>query len=244
MKTETYSSLARQLRGDVGAGRRREEHQRPHAGRRKLHQPDRAEGRARLREQRLEHLLQAAIDRPHDRHALQNRLADLDQRAADQVGGEEAEHGQRQERDDQAEARNLDRQIGFRPVGDRDERPHQIVDPGDERPDQPDRDRERPGDDQSGQEIVADAAARRRDAAGSGAGLRRSGTVRDAHRSSEAFGLSDPSRPGHYTKSSRRPAIPLRWGTALCRTRCVGAMPIRRSPTWPDCAAGRRPCPS
>ena len=72
-------------------------------------------------------------------------LADVNQRAPHQVGSEEAERGERQERDDQAEARNLDRQIGLGPVGDRNERPHQIVDPGDERPHQPDRDGERAG---------------------------------------------------------------------------------------------------
>ena len=38
-------------------------------------------------EQRLEHLLQAAIDRAHHRHAAEQLLAEIDQRPADQVGG-------------------------------------------------------------------------------------------------------------------------------------------------------------
>ena len=111
-----------------------------------------------LREQRLENLLHGLVDRPHDRHAVEQALAELDQRAADQVGGEEAEQRQRDERDDQAGAGDRPRQIGFRAIGRRDERPHDAVDPGDERPDQPDGDRKRPGHHQAGEEIVADAA--------------------------------------------------------------------------------------
>jgi hypothetical protein len=57
------------------------EHQRPHAGRGKLDQSDAAEARAALCKQRLENLLQALVDRPHHRHAVENVFADLDQAA-------------------------------------------------------------------------------------------------------------------------------------------------------------------
>ena len=78
--------------------------------------PTLAEARFRSGEQRLENLLGGAVDRPHDRHAAEQALAEIDQPAADQIGGEEAEQRQRHEGDDQAEARNFDRQIGLRPV--------------------------------------------------------------------------------------------------------------------------------
>jgi hypothetical protein len=52
-----------------------------------------AEGRAGLGEQRLEHLLQTAIERPHDRHALEQRLAEFDQLAADHLSGRLADAG-------------------------------------------------------------------------------------------------------------------------------------------------------
>ena len=107
-------------------------------GRRKLDQADLAEARAGLREQRLEHLLQALVDRPHHRHAVEQVLAGFDQRAPDQVGGQEAEQRQREQRDDQARTGHLHRQIGLRPVRQRNERPHQIVDPVDEPPGQAD----------------------------------------------------------------------------------------------------------
>ena len=106
-------------------------------------------------EQRLEHLLQAAIDRAHHRHAAEQPLAEIDQLAADQVGGEEAEHGQREHGDDQPGAGQAERQIGLRPIGDRHERPHQAVDPGHEPPGQIEGDGDRAGDDQAGQKIVA-----------------------------------------------------------------------------------------
>src|SRR6516225_1557415 len=47
-------------------------------------------------------------------------FAELDELAADEVGGKEPEQGQRHERDDEAEPGNLDRQVGLRPVRHRD----------------------------------------------------------------------------------------------------------------------------
>ena len=149
----------RQLLGEIGARRLRQEHQRPHAGRRKLDQRDLAEARAGLREQRLEHLLHGLVDRPHDRHAVEQALrpsptsvrpTKLAVRKPSSVSATKAMH--------QAGARDRPGQIGLRPVDRRNERAHEIVDPGDERPDQPDGDRQRPGDHQAGEEIIADAA--------------------------------------------------------------------------------------
>ena len=148
----------RKLGRDVGARGVRQEHQRPHAGRRKLHQADAAEARAALGEQRLEDLLQALVDRPHDRHAVENVLARLDQLATDEVCGQEPEQRQRNQYDDQTDAGDLDRQIGLGPVGNRNERPHQIVDPVDEPPGETDGDVGRPDQDQPGQEIVPQPA--------------------------------------------------------------------------------------
>ena len=55
-------------------------------------------------EQRLEDLLQALVDRPHHRHAVEDVLAEFDQLAPDQVGGEKAEQRQCRERNDEASA--------------------------------------------------------------------------------------------------------------------------------------------
>ena len=163
--TPRQCSPCRQLGGDVAARRLRQEHQRPHAGRRKLHQRQPCGSSSPLREQRLEDLLHGLVDRPHDRHAVQQALAPADQRAADQVGGEEAEQREREERQHQAGAGDRPGQIGLRPVDRRNQRPHETVDPVDERPDQPGGDRQRARHHQAGEEIIADARG--------GAGMRR-----------------------------------------------------------------------
>ena len=128
--------LVGQLVGDLHARRLRDQHDRPHARRGKFDQADAAEARSVAREQRLEHLLQAAIDRAHHRHAAEQPFAEIDQRPPDQVGGEEAEQRQRDHGDDQSRARQAERQVGFRPIGHRHERAHQAVDPGHEPPGQ------------------------------------------------------------------------------------------------------------
>ena len=148
------SSWPGRLVGDLHARRLRDQHDRPHARRGKFDQADPAKARSGAREQRLEHLLQAAIDRAHHRHPPEQPLAEIDQRPPDQIGGEKAQQRQRDHGDDQPGARQPERQIGFRPVGDRNERPHQAVDPGHEPPGQIEGDRDRAGDDQAGQEIV------------------------------------------------------------------------------------------
>src|SRR5215510_3152867 len=217
--------LGRELCRDVGARRRRQEHQRPHAGRRKLDQPDLAERRARLGEQRLEHLLEAAVDRPHDRHALENALAHLDQGAADQVGGEKPEQGQRHEGNDEAESGKLDRQVSLGPISERDEGADEVVDPGHERPYQVERDGDWPGHHQAGEEIGANAAAdammmRRR-----GGGGRRLGR--------NQVGIVCCHLPLTLCAFTRR--------LSLYKFRAGSSIP--RSRISPDCAAGRRRSP-
>jgi hypothetical protein len=114
-------------------------------------------GRAVAGEDGREDLLERFVDRPDDRHPPEHDLAQLNQRAPHQIGGEKPKQGQPDEADDQTEAGNLDRQIGFGPVGDRDERRHQAVDPFYERPGQVGGDRNRAGDDEAGEKTVADA---------------------------------------------------------------------------------------
>ena len=60
---------------------------------------------AALAEHGLEDLLEALVDAAHHRRAVDHRLADPDQRAAGDIGGEEAEQRQADEDDDDAEAR-------------------------------------------------------------------------------------------------------------------------------------------
>ena len=106
---------------------------------------------------RLEYLLEAAIDRPHHRHPSKQLFAEINQRPSDQIGGQEAQQRQRDHGDDQPGARQSERQIGFWPVGDGNKRPHQTVDPGYEPPGQIEGDRDRAGDDQTGEKIVAES---------------------------------------------------------------------------------------
>ncbi len=97
------------------------------------------------------------VDWTHHRHEVEDGLARLHQLAADEARSEESEHGQHDQCNDQTGAGNFHRQIGFRLVGDRDERPHQGVHPVDEPPGQADRDVERSDQDQPGQEVIAQA---------------------------------------------------------------------------------------
>jgi hypothetical protein len=84
--------------------------------------------------QRLEDLFHGLVDRPHDRHAVEQVLAELDEGAADKACGQESEQGERDERDDQAIAGHAEWQIGLGAQADRDERPHRVVHPVDEPP--------------------------------------------------------------------------------------------------------------
>ena len=171
-------------------------------GRRKFDQPNPAKARAVPREQRFEHLLQAAIDRAHHRHAPEQPLAEIDQGPSDQVGGEEAQQRQRDDGNDQPRTGQPEWQVGFRPVGDGNERPHQPVDPGDEPPGQVEGDRDRTGDNEAGEEIVPEsghqAVVDLRQGIGRRRGRRQIVTVHRGSRSVEAAAircqLSHPSR--------------------------------------------------
>ena len=147
----------RQPQCHLPARRLRQEHQRPHSRRRKLDQR-RPCGSSSRTWKTASRKSASGSCRSAARSACGSRRLSpsLDQRAADQVGGEEAEQRQRDDGDDQAGAGDRPRQIGLRPVGGRDERTHQVVDPVDERPGQIGGDRQRPGDDQAGEEIVAE----------------------------------------------------------------------------------------
>ena len=156
------------------------------------------------------------VDRPHDRHAIEHVLAELDELAADEVGGEEAKQRQGRERDDQARAGNMERQICLGAKADGHERPHRVIDPVDEPPGEADRDVEWPDEDQAGQKVVSDAAD-------------------NARMSLGLFGLAG----GFGLRILVGVAHP---GIHCGRIKGL-ARPIRPSPTWRGCAADRRPCP-
>ena len=177
------------------ARRLRDQDDRPHARRGKLDQADLAEARPLARKQRLEHLLEAAIDRAHHRHAAEQAFAEIDQRPPDQIGGEEAQQRQRDHGDDQARAGQPERQIGFRPVGGRHEGADQVVDPVDEPPGQIKRDGDRPCDNQSGQEIVAETGHQ------AGMGLIRQRLIGNLGRG-QFFAVHRGSRSGRTRHSS------------------------------------------
>src|SRR5271166_1115563 len=125
--------LSRERAGDDFARGRRDEHDRPAPFDREFDQPHLPKLGAGLAEHRLEDLLQALVHAPDERRAVEHRLAQSNQRAADDIGGQESEQRQTDERDHDPEARNVNRQIGVRgealrkpgldPVVDRVDRP-------------------------------------------------------------------------------------------------------------------------
>src|SRR5580704_19700310 len=94
------SASSRQgARDDFRRGRR-DEDDRPTAGNRKLDQPYLAELAAGLAEDGFEHLLQAFVDATNERRAVKHRFAKPHQRTADEIGGQEPEKGEPDDRDD------------------------------------------------------------------------------------------------------------------------------------------------
>ena len=81
-------------------------------------------------------------------------FAEGDDGAADEIGGQEADHGDQEQRHDQPEARHRERQIGVRVVACRNIGLHPGIDPADERPGDIGGDRQRRADDEAGQEII------------------------------------------------------------------------------------------
>ena len=106
----------------------------------------------------LENLFQAFVDRPHHGHAAENVFAGFNELAPDKIRGEEAEERQRDEREDQTRPGHFYGQIGFRPVGDRNDGTNQVVHPIDEPPGQADGDVEWAHEYEAGEEIVAQTA--------------------------------------------------------------------------------------
>ena len=147
------ADLARGLAGD--------EDDRPQPLGGKLDQPDLLERLPRPggADDGLEDLLQGAIDVAHDRHAADHLLAERDERAPEQVGGERADQRQRGDADDEAEARHGERQVGVRQI----RRGHERLDPRVGDVDEPPREVERDGDgaddDEAGEEVVAQPRA-------------------------------------------------------------------------------------
>jgi hypothetical protein len=109
-----HRPLARQGAGDDFGRGRRDEDNRPTALDRKLDQPDLAELAAGLGEDGLEHLLQTLVDAANEWRAIEHRLAKPHQRTADEIGGQEPQQGEPDNRNEDAKARNVERQIGVR----------------------------------------------------------------------------------------------------------------------------------
>ena len=141
-------------------GRAGDEADRADAAARVLDQHDLAKRARGLRQHGLEDLLERAVDAAHDRHARQQVLADANQRASGEARRQEADQGQEDEHDQQAQARHAERQIGFRIVRRRQQAADLAVEVADELPDQERRDADRRGDDHAGQEIGAQSPSR------------------------------------------------------------------------------------
>ena len=68
---------------------------------------DALERGAALGEDRGEDLLDQTVDAAHHRHAVEHHLAISDDGAAEQIGGQRADHHQAEYADDEADARQL-----------------------------------------------------------------------------------------------------------------------------------------
>ncbi|QTK78371.1 hypothetical protein AT6N2_C0473 [Agrobacterium tumefaciens] len=125
----------------------RYEDHRPCARGRELDEADLLERVRVLLQNGFEQLLDAFIDRPHQRHAVEDGFADADDPFADQIISEEADEGNADDGDQQAKAGNGDIEIllgivtggdvGLHPaVGPLQEAPHQPHGDGDGRENQ------------------------------------------------------------------------------------------------------------
>lgn len=161
-KTSVISMpIALKSRGNLALGVGGHEHHRPEAGRRVFDHADFLERIRPLAKNSFEELLQALVERPDERCPIDDGLAELDDRTADEVLGEEADDGDDDDSRQQAEARNRELDIVLRPVLHRNERPDPAIRPLDQRPGQPDGDCDGGANDEPGQEIVAKLDAER-----------------------------------------------------------------------------------
>src|ERR1700730_8764148 len=145
--------------GDDCARRRTNEHQRPLTFARVLDHPHLAERAAGWGKRGREDLFRAFIDRTDDRHASERRLAEPDETPARKVGGKKAQKREPKKCENYAESGQLERQKIIRPKPHRDEALDRTVDGIDEPPDDVGGRRERTGDDDPGQEPIANASA-------------------------------------------------------------------------------------
>ena len=107
------------------------------------------------RDYRFKDLLAGTIDRPHDRHAVENCLTKLDDPAAEESGCDRANGGDQDQADDQARAGDIGENKLIEP---RQDARHLPVDQFDGRPGDIDRQQNRCGDQKAGQEPCAQAS--------------------------------------------------------------------------------------
>ncbi len=140
-------NLALGLPGDEG--------DRPQAASRIFHQNRLPEGIGLLGEHGFQDLLDGAVDAAHHRHAGQHLLVDARQGAPDETGGQRADQGKAADDDQQPQPGNAERQVGRRIIGLGDDRRDLLVDEIDEDPGQVDGDGNGRGDQDAGEEIIA-----------------------------------------------------------------------------------------
>jgi hypothetical protein len=115
---------------------------------------------ARLRQHRLEQLAEAAIQVADQRDAVEQGLAEAEYGTADEVGGQESQERQDDDREQQADAGKRERQVLIWVVDARDQRFHTLVHPVDEKPGQVERDADGGGNHDAGEKVVAEPDAR------------------------------------------------------------------------------------
>ena len=110
-----------------------------------------------MREQRLEHLLQGAVQRADDRQTREGSIAQAHEKTPKQGRRQGADRRQADDDDDEAGARDGERQmeVNLGTVGLGNERGHQRVDPADDGQHDPHGQRHRGGEQESGQEPAA-----------------------------------------------------------------------------------------
>src|SRR4051794_33924494 len=91
----------------VAAWRTGEKGDGPRTRMRPLHEKRLAERLAARREERVGNLLDARIDRVHDRNPLQHVVPELDQLGADEVGRQHAGEEYNEDREDRAQTRDM-----------------------------------------------------------------------------------------------------------------------------------------
>ena len=139
-----------------------DEDDRPNTLRREFHQCDFLErrlARRRCRDDAFEDLFRTPVHVAHHRHAAEHDLTGRNNRAAKQVCGQSADHGQADKAKDQAEAGHCERQIPIRIINRRDIGFHPGIDDVDHIPGNVQRDGDGADDDEAGNEIISQPRA-------------------------------------------------------------------------------------